>query len=87
MTTLQGNTVDLTLTEFSDKRISFNVDPVKALELTLKWPEFECPVHGNIGTFAAIKFKFDDEDTESAFCLKCIRDKMIAAGVQQVKRI
>lgn len=86
MTTLKGNIADLTLSEFTDKKISFNVDPVKSLEMTLKFRDWECPVHGNIGPSAAIIFKFDGEE-EQSFCLKCIRDKMIEAGIQQVRQL
>jgi predicted transcriptional regulator len=53
--------------------------------LTLKQPEYSCPVHGNI-TQHTVQFSIAGRPIK-LYCLVCMVDKMVEAGVCEVTRI
>jgi hypothetical protein len=56
-----------------------------SLALTLKQPEYSCPVHGNI-TQHTVQFSLMTRPTKQ-YCLLCLQDKMVESGVCEVTRI
>lgn len=50
------------------------------LQLTTQWLEWECPVHGNVGTTGGVTFNIPNRKSRT-YCWMCIEDKIIAAGV------
>jgi hypothetical protein len=51
--------------------------------MTIKQPEYDCPVHGTITS--TITFNRAADGSVRRFCVECCFDKLIEIGVSEVK--
>jgi hypothetical protein len=49
-------------------------------------PEWECSLHGNIGT-ARVQFNFPNGEMKGPYCMVCIIDALERAGIRKVTQV